>query len=164
MIVKKIFLLLCALFCVTSCADFSKLVVSDLHINKVGSVEFSLGEVESTADVIVTVGNPSAAITISQLKADIKNNKGDNVLHLELADDEIITIAKRAVSEIEATFNINAPNALSLLSLGLNSLGGGLQAKDYVVDYSAKIKSGLLSKTFIQQSIPLEDLLKEQTK
>ena len=155
-------MLSCIAVALCSCTDYSKVVFSDFRVLSIDSLKYSgFTDMSAIVNANLTVDNPYSAFRFKDIRAEVFNDEGKSIVEAYTDDGQLIEVAAKSVTVLEAPIRVHVPNSLQLVSLGAAGLKG-LEDAGYTVNYSFAVARGRNFHKIRKTNVPLESLLKKE--
>ena len=148
---KLIFLLLLAAFILGGCANYRKIALQDVKVEKLKMVSVSKADVRLN----LVLNNPTrGAIKVNQAEGFVSDAKGEFAKIYLL---EPFEFAKGEPSQAHAILRVELLDPLSVVMMGLNPASWDLE--QFTFSGYVKVKKGGAGKRFEVEDVPVKDII-----
>ena len=150
---KLIFLLLAAAFILGGCANYRKIALEDVKLEKLKMVSTSKADVK----LGISLNNPvRGTIKIVEAEGVVFAAKGE-FAKISLLDP--VEFAKGVPSQAQATLRVELLDPLSVIMMGLNPAAWDLER--FTFSGYIKVKKGGAGKKFEVDGMPVKDIIRD---
>lgn len=148
---KLIFLLLLAAFILGGCANYRKIALEEVKLEKLKMVSTSKADVK----LVIFLNNPTrGTLKVQDAEGTVFAGKGE---FAKISLMEPVGFAKGEPSQAQATFRVELLDPLSIIMMGLNPAAWDLE--QFTFSGYIKVKKGGAAKRFGVKDVPVKDFI-----
>ncbi len=148
---KLIFLLLVAAFILSGCANYRKIAVEDIKLEKIKMVSTSKADVKLS----LFLNNPTRGTLKVKEAAGVVFAGKEEFAKISLV--EPVEFAKGEPSQAPATLRVELLDPLSVIMMGLNPASWNLE--QFTFSGHVKVKRGGVGKKFKVEGVPVKNIV-----